>query len=217
MRIKISILLLFVSLCSFGQASKFGTYYDQRKSLFEILPDTKNELIFLGNSITDGSEWCELLQNPRAKNRGISGDTSEGVLNRLYQVTNVQPAKVFLLIGINDLAKNVSPDTVYANICKIVSRIRTESPRTKVYVQSILPVNNTFKTFSSHTGKTQQVLEINKKLQGICPSLGATFVDLFNELKNPDNDLLNPMYTNDGLHLTGEGYKAWVKRIQPYL
>ena len=119
MRQLISIVFLSISLCSLGQNSKFGTYYDQRKSLFELLPDTKNELIFLGNSITDGSEWSELMQNPEAKNRGISGDTSEGVLFRLYQVTRVQPAKVFLLIGINDLSKNISPDTVYINICKI--------------------------------------------------------------------------------------------------
>ncbi len=217
MRHFISIVFLSVSLVSFGQGSKFGTYYDQRKSLFEILPDTKNEIIFLGNSITDGGEWGELLQNPRAVNRGISGDTSEGVLFRLYQVTRVEPAKVFLLIGINDLSKNISPDTVYVNICKIVSTIRTKSPKTKVYVQSILPVNNTFKTFASHTNRTPQVKDLNERLKNICPKLGATFVDLFSELKNPNDDLLNPLYTNDGLHLLGEGYKAWLKAIQPYL
>lgn len=210
-------LVLFISTGSFGQSSKFGTYYDQRKSLFELLPDAKNEIIFLGNSITDGSEWCELLGNPRARNRGISGDTSEGVLNRLYQVTRVQPAKVFLLIGINDLARNISPDTVYVNICKIVSGITAKSPETKVYVQSILPVNNTFKTFSGHTSRTPQVKDLNERLKNICPKLGATYVDLFSELKNPDDDLLNPLYTNDGLHLLGEGYEAWAKVIKPLL
>jgi lysophospholipase L1-like esterase len=210
-------LFLTFPLFSFAQTSKFGTYYDQRKSLFELLPDTKNEIIFLGNSITDGSEWSELLQNPKVKNRGISGDTSEGVLFRLYQVTGVQPAKVFLLIGINDLARNVSPDTVYANICKIVSTIRIKSPNTKVYVQSILPVNNTFKTFSNHTSRTPQVLDLNARLKSICPKLGGTFVDLFSELKNPNDDLLNPLYTNDGLHLMGEGYKVWMEGLKPYL
>jgi len=217
MRLSISILFLFIFSFSFAQPSKFGTYYDQRKSLFELLPDTKKEIIFLGNSITDGSEWVELLQNPKAKNRGISGDTSEGVLNRLYQVTRAEPEKVFLLIGINDLAKNISPDTIYVNICKIVSTIRTKSPKTSVYVQSILPVNNTFKSFGGHTSRTPQVKDLNEKLKSICPKLGATYVDLFSELKNPNDDLLNPMYTNDGLHLMGEGYKAWVKVIQPYL
>ncbi len=213
----IFIAFLLISICSVGQTSKFSTYYEQRKSLFEILPDTKNEIIFLGNSITDGSEWSELLENPRAKNRGISGDTSEGVLNRLYQVTRVEPAKVFLLIGINDLSKNISPDTIYVNICKIVSIIRTKSPKTQVYLQSIFPVNNTFKTFATHTSRTPQVKEINEKLKNICPKLGATYVDVFSELKNPNDDLLNPMYTNDGLHLLGAGYVAWMKVIRKYL
>jgi len=217
MRKLIAILLLFFSVCSFGQTSKFGTYYDQRKSLFELLPETKNEVIFLGNSITDGAEWSELLQDQHAKNRGISGDTSEGVLFRLYQVTRAKPSKVFLLIGINDLSKNVSPDTVYLNICRIVSSIRSKSPKTKIFVQSIFPVNNTFKTFGSHTSRTPQVKELNERLKVICPKLGATYVDVFNELKNPNDDLLNPMYTNDGLHLLGEGYQAWLRVIKPYL
>ena len=212
-----AVLFLCVSMVSWGQNSKFGTYYDQRKSLFELLPDTKNEIIFLGNSITDGAEWSELLNNPRVRNRGISGDTSEGVLFRLYQITRAEPAKVFLLIGINDLAKNIPPDTVYLNICKIVSTISAKSPKTKIFVQSILPVNNTFKTFAGHTSRTPQVKDLNERLRKICPKLGATFVDLFNELKNPNDDLLNPMYTNDGLHLMGGGYQAWLKVIQPYL
>ncbi|MEI6275475.1 MAG: GDSL-type esterase/lipase family protein [Prolixibacteraceae bacterium] len=217
MRQLILIVFLLFSLISVAQVSKFGTYYDQRKSLFELLPDTKNEVVFLGNSITDGSEWCELLRNKHAVNRGISGDTSEGVYNRLYQVTKTQPAKVFLLIGINDLSKNISPDTVFVNIVKIVSTITKQSPKTKVYVQSIFPVNNTFKTFASHTSRTPQVMDINERLKNICPKLGATYIDLFSVLKNPNDDLLNPMFTNDGLHLLGSGYQAWAKTIQPYL
>jgi lysophospholipase L1-like esterase len=213
----LTVLLLFFAAVSIAQVSKFGTYYDQRKSLFEILPDMKNEVVFLGNSITDGSEWSELLQNNHAVNRGISGDTSEGVLNRLYQVTRAQPSKVFLLIGINDLSKNISQDTVYVNIVRIVSTITRQSPKTKVYVQSIFPVNDTFTKFSNHITRTPQVKDLNAKLKNICPKLGATYIDLFSVLKNPNDDQLNPMYTNDGLHLLGEGYKAWAKEIIPYL
>jgi hypothetical protein len=115
---------VFCSLISIGQDNKFSTYYNQRRTLFEKLPDTKGEIIFLGNSITDGCEWSELLNNPKLKNRGISGDTTDGVLFRLSEVTRSQPAKVFLLIGINDLSRGVSKDTVFSNICKIANKIR---------------------------------------------------------------------------------------------
>ena len=215
-------ILLFFSLLvgsfpSFGQENKFGTYYNQRLSLFEKLPDTKGEIIFLGNSITDGGEWCELLGNPNAKNRGISGDTSEGVLFRLNEVTRSKPAKVFLLIGINDLSRGVSKDTVFSNICKIAERIKKDSPKTKVFVQSILPVSDAFGLFKNHTNKTSEVIWVNAQLKEWCANENVGFVDLYNRFKLPGSEKMNPQYTNDGLHLLGDGYLIWVEIIKPYL
>jgi len=209
--------LLFSSLTSFSQENKFGTYYNQRLSLFEKMPDTKGEIIFLGNSITDGGEWCELLGNPKAKNRGISGDTTEGVLFRLNEVTRSKPAKVFLLIGINDLSRGVLKDTVYSNICRIAQKIRKDSPKTQVYVQSILPVNESFGLFKNHTNKTADVLWVNAQLKTWCEKEQVQYVDLYGRFKNPDSELLNPLLTNDGLHLTGDGYLLWVEIFKPYL
>lgn len=205
------------SLISVSQENKFGTYYNQRLSLFEKLPDTKNEIIFLGNSITDGGEWCELLGNPNVKNRGISGDTTDGVLFRLNEVTRSKPSKVFLLIGINDLSRGVSKDSVFSNICSITKKIRNDSPKTKVYVQSILPVNDSFGLFKNHTNKTADVIWVNTQLKAWCDKEPVQYVDLYSHFKAPDSELLNPQLTNDGLHLKGEGYLLWVDLIKPYL
>jgi lysophospholipase L1-like esterase len=209
--------LLLGSLASFGQENKFGTYYNQRLSLFEKLPDTKGEIIFLGNSITDGGEWLELLGNPKAKNRGISGDTTEGVLFRLNEVSRSKPAKVFLLIGINDLSRGVLRDTVYYSICRIAQKIRKDSPKTRVYVQSILPVNESFGLFKNHTNKTADVLWVNAQMKTWCEKEQVQYVNLYSRFKNPDNELLNPQLTNDGLHIKGEGYLLWADIIKPYL
>jgi lysophospholipase L1-like esterase len=208
---------VFCSLISAGQDNKFGTYYNQRLSLFEKMPDTKGEIIFLGNSITDGSEWCELLDNPKVKNRGISGDTTEGVLFRLNEVTRSKPAKVFLLIGTNDLSRGISKDSVFCNICKIADRIRKDSPRTKVFVQSILPVNDSFGLFKNHTNKTEEVLWVNARLKEWCTKENVGFVDLYSRFKLPDSEKMNPKYTNDGLHLLGDGYLLWAEILNPYL
>ena len=105
----------------------FSTYYYQRKSLFDILPDRPGEIVFLGNSITDGAEWTELFDNPNVINRGISGDITAGVLYRLDEVTRSKPEKIFLMIGVNDLARGVSPDSVVKNIRTIIGRIRKDS------------------------------------------------------------------------------------------
>jgi len=206
---------VFYSLISIGQENKFGTYYNQRLTLFEKLPDTKGEIIFLGNSITDGGEWCELLGNPKAKNRGISGDTTEGVLFRLNEVTRSKPKMVFLLIGINDLSRGVSKDTVNHNICRIADRIRKDSPKTKVFIQSILPVSDTFGLFKNHTNKTDDVLWINSQLKTWCDKENVGFVDLYSRFKIADSERLNPQLTNDGLHLTGDGYLLWIEIIKP--
>lgn len=207
--------LIFLMLAGVAQENKFSTYYHQRRTLFELLPDTKNEIIFLGNSITDGSEWVELFADLRVKNRGISGDTTEGVLYRLNEVTRSKPDKVFILIGINDLSRDVPKETVFQNICTIATQIRESSPKTKVFVQSILPVNAALEKFPKHTNKGEQVIWVNKQLKTWCEANRFAFIDLYSRFKNPGDDLLDPKYTNDGLHLTGEGYILWTDIVKP--
>ncbi len=77
--------------------SLFSTYYHQRVTHFKTLPETKGDIIFVGNSITDGAEWIELFNDKRIKNRGISGDVSIGVINRIDEIINRKPAKVFFV------------------------------------------------------------------------------------------------------------------------
>ena len=193
------------------------TYYEQRRTLFELLPNTRNEIIFLGNSISDGGEWAELFQNDKIKNRGISGDVTEGVLYRLNEVTESKPAKVFLLIGINDLARGISKDTVFSNICRIAERVKADSPKTQLYLQSILPVNPDFGKFQGHCSKTEEILWINQQLEDWCGENSVQFIDLFSKFKNDNNNWMNPQCTNDGLHLVGEGYILLTRKIQEYL
>lgn len=209
--------LILIYTTSFSQENKFGTYYNQRYSLFQRLPDTNGEIIFLGNSITDGGEWCELFGNKNVKNRGISGDTTDGVLFRLGEVTKSKPKMVFLLIGINDLARGISKDTVFQNICTIAQDIRKDSPKTRVFIQSILPVNPIYNMFKTHTDKTSEVMWINSQLKTWCEQEHFQFIDLFSRFKSPDSNLMNPKMSNDGLHLLGDGYLLWVNILNPYM
>ncbi len=200
-----------------AQESFRTTYYEQRVTLFESLPNTRKEIVFVGNSITDGGEWTELFNHGKIKNRGISGDTTEGVLFRLSEVTGSSPAKVFLLIGINDLARGASPDSVLANIIRIAETVKRESPKTKIFVQSILPVNPGFGKFTGHCSKTGEIMAVNRNLETWCDHRGVHYVDLFTRFTNPTDNYLNSAYTNDGLHLTGAGYLTWARLIKPLL
>ncbi|PTN06314.1 GDSL-type esterase/lipase family protein [Mangrovibacterium marinum] len=218
--ILIILLALYVVPAAKAQEAKKwsqSTFYEQRRTLFESLPNTKKEIIFLGNSVTNGGEWAELFQNKRIKNRGISGDVTEGVLFRLNEVTESKPAKVFLLIGINDLARGISKDTVFSNICRIAAQIKADSPKTQLYLQSILPVNPDFGKFQGHCSKTEEILWINQQLSAWCSTHDAQFINLFDQFKNDDNQQMNPRYTNDGLHLLGDGYLLWTKIINQFI
>lgn len=198
------------------QTTRYSPYYYQKKSLFEILPNTQDEIIFLGDSITDGGNWSELFNDARMKNRGISGDVTEGVLERLSEVTESHPRQIFLLIGINDLSKGHSVDDVIDNIRIIAKKITLACPETSLFLQGLLPVNADFGLFPDHTNKTEMIVAVNKKLASVAERFGATYIDLYSAFVDGD-DKLARKFTNDGLHLTGEGYMRWKSLLTKYL
>lgn len=210
-------LSLFCACTMHAQEQKHSTFYYQRATLFEVLPTSKSDIIFLGNSITNGGEWAELLRNPHAKNRGISGDTTQGVLDRLSTITKGKPSKIFLLIGTNDLSRGKSVDEVAKNVEKIVERVKRESPKTKLYVQSVFPVNPKFNKFLGHMNRQKDIAALNAKIKAIAARHGVTYIDVYKSLVTPSTDVMNPEYTNDGLHLLGKGYLKWVEVLKPYL
>lgn len=196
--------------------SLFSTYYHQRATLFNVLPKTNDDIIFIGNSITDGGEWSELFNDLQIKNRGISGDISAGVLNRIDEVANRKPAKVFLMIGVNDLARGISADSVVKNILLIASYLRQETPSSKLFIQSILPVNDFYNKFQGHTGKAKQIKEVNDALSKNAAAYHFTYIDLHSFFCNEEGKLKREL-SNDGLHLKGEGYLLWKHLVFSYV
>lgn len=187
-------------------------YYYHKKEHFETLPDMDNEIIFLGNSITDNCEWAELFQNPNIKNRGIGGDDTDGILERLSEVTNSNPSKIFIMIGTNDLAYGKSVEHVVSNYYKIIDSIQLWSPKTDIYIQSVLPVEDAIHT----TRKNSNILKINKELENLASIKKVTYIDLFSVFVN-EIGKLNLDYSIDGLHINGKGYLIWKETIQDYV
>ncbi len=194
--------------------SLFSAYYYQRCTLFQSLPQTQGDIIFIGNSITDGSEWSELFNDLRVKNRGISGDISAGIIKRIEEVIKRRPAKVFLMAGTNDLARGLSADSVVKNILLLADYLYQQTPSTKLFIQSILPVNAVFGKFSGHTNKTKQIKQVNEMLLKESLKHKYTFIDLYPSFCNKE-EKLNTKFSNDGLHLTGEGYLLWKHLLFP--
>lgn len=214
---RIGLIFILLGMICVGYAQKYSTFYYQRATLFEELPVTSKDIIFLGNSITNGGEWAELLNNKHVKNRGISGDVCMGVYDRLDAILKGKPAKIFLLIGINDVSRGTPADTIVNRIGKIVKKIKKNSPKTKLYLQSILPVTDHYKMFGNHARHWQMVKGINEKLVGLAESEKVTYIDLYSHFVDSVTGKMNVQYSNDGLHLLGKGYLKWAEIVKPYV
>jgi predicted alpha-1,2-mannosidase len=187
-------------------------YYYHKKEHFESLPNGENEIIFLGNSITDNAEWWELFSNTRIRNRGIGGDDTDGILERLDEVTESQPSKIFIMIGTNDLSNGKSVDYIIENYKKIIRLITASTPGTRIYIQSVIPTDDAL----HYTRRNSDIIAINDRLGEIAAANGITYIDLF-ELFRLENNKLNPEYSSDGLHLNGKGYEVWKEAIIKYV
>jgi lysophospholipase L1-like esterase len=142
--------------------------------------------------------------------RGIGGDVINGVIDRLDEVTESKPSKIFLMIGINDLSRRRKVEQILSDYKKLIELIIEKSLETNLFIQSILPTDN-----RANLQNTDIVL-INSGLESLAQKYNLTFINLFDLLKT-DFNVLNKSLSNDGLHLNGQGYLIWKKAIQQYI
>jgi lysophospholipase L1-like esterase len=183
-------------------------YYGSRLEFFRQTVGVA-DVIMLGDSITEGGNWHELFPGVPILNRGIAGDTSAGVLNRLDEVMGRRPKIVFLLIGINDLQAGVPISTIRANIGSIVGALAQKQIR--VVLHNVLYAGPNYRA-----GLNDKVSELNRSLSDLCASPSVSCLDL-NRLLS-DGEALSPSFSLlDGLHLNSAGYLAWKSEISAIL
>jgi lysophospholipase L1-like esterase len=166
--------------------------------------------MFLGDSLTDLCEWAEILKDDQIINRGICGDTTDGILNRINNIIDYKPKKLFLMIGINDLNQGVSVENIVENYILILEAFKNQIPVTKVFIQSILPVNNQLR---SNGEVNKKIIDLNAKLKELAQTFSFQYIDLFTAFLDKDNQL-DAQYTSDGVHLNGQGYLIWKEIIE---
>ena len=210
------VMVAVLSVLSVLSQANQDVYYVRRATLFEQLPVGKKDIIMLGNSLTDGAEWNELLGNRHVKNRGIVGDIVQGLYERMEPILKGQPKKIFIMSGVNDISHDVSGDSIARAMEKLIVLIKTRSPRTKIYLQSMLPFNNEVRLWRLLKDREQVVVDGNRALQQVARRQGVTWIDLY-PLFVDDHGRLKAQYTNDGLHLLGPAYLIWRDAIKRYM
>ena len=188
--------------------------YDKRINEFKETPIGYNQIVLLGNSITeDAKDWNDRLGTTNITNRGVSGDITDVMLVRLDEIIYFKPLAIFLLIGINDIYAMNLPEGkqtekhIINNIIKILDILLKKSPQTKLYLQTILPTHR--------EDIREQIKRINSELiNKVQPRV--TVIDLYSVFAN-ENDLMTVGYTTDGVHLNTYGYDIWVNNLRNHI
>lgn len=194
-------------------------HYTERVAQFETEePIDSADIVMLGNSLTEsGGDWGKLLGVDNIVNRGISGDDAKGISHRLVQILPGKPKAIFLMVGINDLSHGLSPQQVAQEAVAVMSIIRQVSPSTRLYVQSLLPVDTSKGKWQRLSGKDSDIPTVNALLSDYCRANGITYIDLYSKFVRHGTYAMRRELTVDGLHLTRQGYKLWAFELRRYL
>lgn len=208
-------------------ANKVDWYYGRMAEFKREKAICSKDIVFLGNSITYGARDIAQYFPKAAKslatkggrmvNRGIVGESTKHFYERLDEILIGKPAKLFIMGGINDLAGGATGEEICGRLEKIVKAVKESSPKTKIYIESLLPVNESFKVYKSLSGKTAEVAKVNALIEKMAKTEKIQYINLYPYFLESGTENLNPQITKDGLHLTKEGYAIWASELAKYV
>ena len=182
--------------------NKYSLYSEEN----ERYADYEVDVAFLGDSLTDGYDVVRYYPQFKVSNRGIGGDTTFDLEERLkVSVYDLVPKAVVMLIGANNLP------TMFDNYEHILKGLKDNLPNTKIILLSLTNMGQDW-------GKGNELAAYNNvKIKKLAEKYGFAFVDLYSPLMNLKTGEIYPEYTTDGGHLTEKGYEVLTEQITPVL
>jgi len=166
------------------------------------------DVVFLGNSITNGSNFQSYFQDVKIVNLGYSGDIIPSMIDRVEMVQAVNPEKIFIMAGTNDLA-HVSIEKYVERYTALIIKLKKELPDARLYLQSVLPVNHSMRRDYASNNKIE---EANVEVAKLAQQYGCTYINLY-DLYEEEGEMKIEL-TRDGVHLKPEAYGIWADAIR---
>ena len=189
-----------------------GVWRSRRGSWLKKTAAQKNSVVFLGDSITQGwrDDFGGAFDPLKVANRGISGDTSRGLLVRLPEdVLALEPKAVVLMIGANDLAEKASGKTVFDNVKLLITRLKKHNPGMPIILCE------TFPCAPDNYRPVAEIRRINALYAGTySDDPQVTLVKTYALFAGSDGASL-PGLLPDRVHPNAEGYKVWAAALRP--
>jgi len=183
------------------------------------------EIIMLGNSLTHGANWNELLGRNSVVEEGIVGDMLEGFYHRMKYVYKLKPKIVFVMGGLNDIYSWVPVETIYKNYVKVINglRLRRIIPviqlttySTEYYGKNWLHTTHPeINVKKYNNGRNKEVDKLNRLLRNYAKVNNIDLIDL--NAKTRRGHFLKHEITLDGIHFNDKGYRIWVREVNKIL
>lgn len=193
----------------------FRNIWNKRRTTFESNREaSEGAVVFLGDSITQGwkDDFSGAFAGLRKANRGISGDTTRGMLYRLEQdVLSLDPTAVVLLMGTNDLEEKGTPQQIASNVRQIVEAIEQHSRETPILLCLVMPSSE------SKSRPADAIKEINQLYREIARQHEqVTLVDTWTPFADESGNAKREEFP-DLLHPNAKGYAKWEQILRPAL
>lgn len=211
-------MLLGVSIHAAAQQPNFrNDYYNKKRALQESIPKVDKAIVMLGNSLTEQGLWSEYFPGKDVLNRGIGGDIIAGIIDRLPDILKNRPSKIFITAGVNDiLFYDISKEQFEQGYAKIFEIIKQQQPKCKIYLGSLLPVNETVKSDNKFlVDKNNKIKAFNELIKAFAVEHDLKYIDIHSHML--EGTALSAGFTVDGIHLNEKGYLVWTSLLKPYI
>ncbi len=198
----------------------FQMHYANRVRAFEEQNLMLQNVVLVGDSITEGFDVTKYFPGRRVLNRGIGADVignalpaddKRGLVKRLDEsIFDCSATDVFILIGINDLGDGRTPEVMEAGYRELLRRVKERAPAVRVHVQSVLP------TRGAYARHNPAVNDFNRRLKKLAKEFGYDYVDL-HAMMADDAGELKQEFTSDGLHINADAYQIWQGEVERIL
>ena len=217
--------MFFKKKIDYSKITEYDREKKNKKENYRILNKEyalKNQTVLLGDSITDFFNWYELFYDfsknsgQAVYNRGISGDTTDRLLERLNEnVLNIEPKNIVLLIGTNDIGRGLPLSMSVENVSKIIENTKKVCPDINFILQAVYPINRGMRDkFEKRSNEKIDIM--NKEFIKLSEKYDCVWLDITDKLKDETRNLKKE-YTYDGLHLNINAYKIVAENIIPLL
>lgn len=217
--------MIFKKTINYSEITKYDREKVTKRENYRILNEEfalQNQTVLLGDSITDFFNWYELfydfskVSGQAVYNRGISGDTTDRLLERLYEnVLNINPKNILLLIGTNDIGRGLPLSMSVENVSRIIEMAKEKCPDVNFILQAVYPINRGMRDkFEKRSNEKIELM--NKEFTKLSEKYGCVWFDITDKLKDETGNLKKE-YTYDGLHLNVSAYKIVAENVIPLL